>query len=233
MEPSSQLRLVENMRSTVGVLREIQNAEVDDNLIDSAIFRLEGLSNHMLRFCSLNMIIDDHIEQLIRGTASMLRRCRELETVSSGFKIDKELSDARGRPRFLIGRDQLQHLLNYGICVREIADAIGVSESTIFRRMKEYGLSVRANMTFLTDSELDSEVREVQCAFPNAGYRRVLSQLIVKGIRVTELKVRETMQRLDPQGVALRWIQLIPRRRYSVSGPLALWHIDGHHKLIR
>ncbi|CAG8666257.1 581_t:CDS:2, partial [Paraglomus occultum] len=26
---------------------------------------------------------------------------------------------------------------------------------------------------------------------------------------------------------------LIPRRQYHVSGPNALWHLDGNHKLIR
>lgn len=28
-------------------------------------------------------------------------------------------------------------------------------------------------------------------------------------------------------------IRVIHRRSYNVRGPLALWHIDGHHKLIR
>ena len=28
-------------------------------------------------------------------------------------------------------------------------------------------------------------------------------------------------------------IRVTHRRSYNVRGPLALWHIDGHHKLIR
>ena len=47
------------------------------------------------------------------------------------------------------------------------------------------------------------------------------------------MRVRESMQRVDPQGVAVSWLRLTPRRQYSVSGPLALWHIDVNHKLIR
>ena len=46
--------------------------------------------------------------------------------------------------------------------------------------------------------------------------------------------VRESMWRVDPNGrrvMALR--TKIKRRVYSVEGPLSLWHIDGHHKLIR
>ena len=42
------------------------------------------------------------------------------------------------------------------------------------------------------------------------------------------------MQRCDPEGVANRWLNTVhPRCSYSVYGPLALWHIDGNHKLIR
>lgn len=38
---------------------------------------------------------------------------------------------------------------------------------------------------------------------------------------------------VDPLDTVLHWRIPIIRRPYSVSGPNALWHIDGHHKLIR
>ena len=41
------------------------------------------------------------------------------------------------------------------------------------------------------------------------------------------------MHRVDPEGVVLRWREAIQQRKYRVSSPLALWHIDGNHKLIR
>ncbi|XP_015760808.1 PREDICTED: uncharacterized protein LOC107339964 [Acropora digitifera] len=51
--------------------------------------------------------------------------------------------------------------------------------------------------------------------------------------RVSEEMVRSGLQRINPDGVALRWLQISPRRSYGVPGPLSLWHIDGNHKLIR
>ena len=51
--------------------------------------------------------------------------------------------------------------------------------------------------------------------------------------RVPEERVRSGLKRINPDGVALRWLQISPRRSYSVPGPLSLWHIDGNHKLIR
>jgi hypothetical protein len=31
----------------------------------------------------------------------------------------------------------------------------------------------------------------------------------------------------------MRRLRAVNRRRYQVPAPLALWHIDGNHKLIR
>ena len=41
------------------------------------------------------------------------------------------------------------------------------------------------------------------------------------------------MHKVDPDGVVERWRETIQHRKYTVSSPLALWHIDGNHKLIR
>ena len=98
--------------------------------------------------------------------------------------------------------------------------------------MRDNGLQIR-HTNLMSDEELDEKNTEVLQEFPNAGYRRVISQLVLNGLRPSQMRVRESMQRVNPQGVALRWPRLTPRRQYRVSGPLALWHIDGNHKLIR
>ena len=54
-----------------------------------------------------------------------------------------------------------------------------------------------------------------------------------KGLRVQWERVRQSLLRTDPSGVHQRWSESIRRRKYWVPGPLALWHIDGNHKLIR
>ena len=41
------------------------------------------------------------------------------------------------------------------------------------------------------------------------------------------------MIRVDPINVCMRRMRVIQRRSYSIPGPNALWHIDGHHSLIR
>ena len=54
--------------------------------------------------------------------------------------------------------------------------------------------------------------------------------------RPTRDRVRESILRVDPDGLeARRYIsqRRIVRRVYDVAGPHHLWHMDGHHKLIR
>jgi len=38
---------------------------------------------------------------------------------------------------------------------------------------------------------------------------------------------------VDPANTALRWGIVVSRRQYSVPWPNSLWHLDGHHSLIR
>ena len=136
------------------------------------------------------------------------------------------------RPRFEISKDQLEYLVEYELKTPDIAEALGVSVSTIKRRLREFSISIRGTLTEMSDDDLDSVVRSIHTEFPNAGYRRVLSQLNLRGIKVPQRRVRESMQRTDPDGVAVR-LSITPRAVYCVSGPLALRHIDGNHKLIR
>ena len=148
--------------------------------------------------------------------------------------LERTSTRSVGRPKFVITREQLIYMLEYDISVPNIAHALGVSQSTVKRRLKEYGISIRNDQDAeLTDLELDELVRGVQEQFPNAGYRRIHSVLRSRSIRVTQARVRDSLHRTDPEGVAIRWLSIIPGRVYSVRGPPSLWHIDGNHKLIR
>ena len=45
-------------------------------------------------------------------------------------------------------------------------------------------------------------------------------------------RARDSLNRIDPRGVALRLRHTLHRCQYSVAGPNSLWHVDGYHKLI-
>jgi hypothetical protein len=99
--------------------------------------------------------------------------------------------------------------------------------------MSEYNLFVRDCYSTISDSDLDAIVKDIQHVFPTCGNRQMLSYLQSRGIIVQQNRVRESQQRIDPANSAMRKLTLLKHQKYMVNGPLALWHIDGNHKLIR
>ena len=57
--------------------------------------------------------------------------------------------------------------------------------------------------------------------------------LTSNGYNIQGSRVRESMRRVDPEGVMLRTLPSRPvvRGKYKVAGFLSLWHHDSNHKL--
>ena len=86
----------------------------------------------------------------------------------------------------------------------------------------------------MKDEELDSIVNE----FLNhhgrlAGQVYTSGYLQSLGLRIQRQRVRESLVRVDPDNRVLRWGVLVSRRVYYVPWPNSVWHMDGHHSLIR
>ena len=137
----------------------------------------------------------------------------------------------KGCPRSEIMKDQLEFLRSKHFRWARISKLLGISERTLRRRREEFGLETDG-FTEISESNLTAVVQSVKSVTPNSGQSRMLGALRSRGLHVQRWKVREIMRRIDPVGTALRWNQVLYRRKYSVPGPNALWHIDGHHKLI-
>ncbi len=97
-------------------------------------------------------------------------------------------------------------------------------------------------------SDLDSIVRDAVECRPNTGEVMIRSYLAAAGVSTTRVDLRESMQRVDPEGRKyLKIHEMLPshclmtveqrrkgrihRRVYNVQGPHHLWHLDGNHKL--
>ena len=150
-----------------------------------------------------------------------------------GYVPQLSSGNGRGRPRLCITKEQIEYLLHIGFSCSKVADVIGVSLSTIRRRMTEYGLTVHALYSTISDRELDELAEQIKQDFPNCGYRMMQGHLLRQGHRIPHARIRNCLHRIDPDGVAIRWATTVQRRKYTVPSPLSLWHIDGNHKLIR
>jgi hypothetical protein len=112
----------------------------------------------------------------------------------------------------------------------KIAEILGIILSTIQQRMSEYGFSVTALYSSITDHELDAILSQIKHEFPNSGCWLMHGHLLCCGLCVHQSRIRDFLRRVDPHGVVIRWASAI---EYEIFSLLSLWHLDGNHKLIR
>jgi len=140
--------------------------------------------------------------------------------------------EAGGPPVFEIPKSVLKCFLDEGFPIVQIARVMSVSESTIYRRMRCYGLS-KMEFSAITDEELDRQIDEITRHFPNCGEVLLKQLLAGRGIKVPRANLRDSINRVDRRGVQSRKKGRLHRRVYNVRAPNCLWHVDTNHKLIR
>ncbi|KAM9500709.1 uncharacterized protein Hap1MRO34_005142 [Clarias gariepinus] len=175
--------------------------------------------------------IPEDVMTALSSLSKLIQRQRDIEEVS----VTVMLETGRGRPRISISETTLTHLIELGLPVKSIAELLGVSRATLFRRMTENGLSVRAMYSTCTDEELDALITEIKRSLPDAGYRMVRGSLLAQGHRVQFDRVCASMHRVDSVGILSRMTNLrcIARKTYCVPHPNYMVHVDTNHKLIR
>ena len=83
-------------------------------------------------------------------------------------------------------------------------------------------------------NDLDAAVLSYLNLHHERGQRMLIGHLLSStNIRATRQQIRESIIRVDPFGRAQRSYRRLIRHDYYTLGPHHMWHIDGHHKLIR
>ena len=138
----------------------------------------------------------------------------------------------RGRPKKVVNVNYLVEAMSTKrrISVSELARILGISRHTLIARMKEN--KVFYKFSALSRASLDNFVKMFRAEKPDSGIRYLIGFLRTQGVRVQRRRIFSSVNRVDPLGRALRQRTTIPRTKYNVSRPNAIWHIDGHHKLI-
>ena len=158
-------------------------------------------------------------------------RCSEPVTAINSPNVE-DSTHGPGRPVLGIDIDQVEMLRQVSYSWEEVAGAVGVSRTTLWRRLQEQNVTL-SSYTDISDADLDSLVQSIQHDFPNAGLVILQGRLQSMGVQVQRARIRQSVARSDPIRRKVRWHQVLTRRSYSVPGSNALWHIDGHHSLIR
>lgn len=113
-----------------------------------------------------------------------------------------------------------------------LSNTLGISRHTLRARLKENDIDT--SFSLISDQDLDNHVHQFRMQYPASGLRYLQGFLRKQGLQIQRDRVCASINRVDPIGAALRRHKQKPiqRRSYHVSRPSALWHIDGHHKLI-
>ena len=118
------------------VTRRVENSR---RWIDCLVFHVDRL-HHIL----LALNLRSEILEAVGVALSLLEELNRAQSVRNecGYAPTVFHENVRGRPRLEITQEQLEHLLHLGFKCPKIADVLGVSLSTVRRRMSEFGLSV-------------------------------------------------------------------------------------------
>lgn len=114
----------------------------------------------------------------------------------------------------------------------KIASILGISRATLYRRLDEAGISPN-DYTPLTNDQVDNVLASIKRNHPNDGEVLLQGHLLRLGIRISRQALRNDIHRIDHDNTVARRRFVVRRRVYSVPYPNYIWHIDGHHKLIR
>ena len=137
-----------------------------------------------------------------------------------------------GRPQLHVNIEQVELLRSSNFTWEEIAQIVGVGRTTLWRKLRKLGMPIE-RYSDINDSHLDQLLREIQLNNPNIGVSMLQGHLKSLGKKIQWQRIRESILRINPLRAIIRWQQSISRRSYWVPGPNSLWHIDGHHSLIR
>ena len=108
-----------------------------------------------------------------------------------------EYSSFPGRPRIVLNIDTIEFLRGCGYKWSEVAAALQVSRSTIWRRLRDAGIQLN-KYTDISEDELDSIVAHLQTQYPNRGQEMLYGYLLDRGIHVQRYRLQDSVARTDP-----------------------------------
>ena len=127
---------------------------------------------------------------------------------------------------------ELESLRSEGVSQQKIADLYGVSLRTVSTWHAESGCYKRVRPE---TEDVDGARQAMQALMGGLGQtwgrRNWQGHLRALGHTVRAETVRGLLHELNPHGNQVRLQRQLVRRVYRVTGPNALWHVDGNHKL--
>ena len=152
----------------------------------------------------------DDLEETVRVILDKVVQEISKETQSSSTPVVVCKLEGKGAPKYQISQQQLEFYVGNGFTIKLIAEMLPVSSHTVKRRLHDFGIKLSGKFSLISDEELDREVELILVQFLNSGYKKMRGYLTSNGYNIQEYRVRESMRRVDPEGVMLRTLQSRP-----------------------
>ena len=106
-------------------------------------------------------------------------------------------SGSRGRPPFIITKEQLVYMRSLSFSWSEISKLLGVSRMTIYRRRREYNLIDEPSRSML-DTNLYQFIRDLRVELPDVGEAMVIGRLCSLGYSISRERIHLAIRSTDP-----------------------------------
>ena len=136
------------MSSTAGFLVNIRVHLIDlsrrlkqdsrDDAADYVLYRLQQVARHLSRIAA--SVTGNIFEEVQLSLAEITSALEEAERNWQPVSFVVRSTGSVGRPRVEISKDQLEYLVEYELKTPDIAEALGVSVSTIKKRLREFNI---------------------------------------------------------------------------------------------
>ena len=214
-----------HLKKTLQDILQIMNNGLNTECVDYIYYKRGG--GGVIAIAQLASLVYDIPNSLVWALEDFMPNVgeiwKEYDDNTSHHQLEIIFTGSPGRPAFNIPKEILEMFIENKFTITAMAKMLNVSESTVKRRVKNYGLSILSKYANLTQQELDNVVKKILEQFPKTGYKRMIGYLMAKGIRVQEKKVREAMRRVDPEGVIEQSISLT-----IIEEPI-VFHLHWHY----
>lgn len=104
----------------------------------------------------------------------------------------------RGRPRITVNIEEVEFLRSLNFQWKKIANILGVSRSTLYRRLHEEGMQEDLWFSDISDDDLDILIKQIKEEHRNDGEVLMAGHLAARNIRVQRTRLRASIHRVDP-----------------------------------
>ena len=111
----------------VSLVRELENCNGRSDHLDSVSYRIDWLYNSLVRYVGVCDSVSDQLISLVRDAKDLLQVLVDDNGVSHSFRVEQASHGGRGRPKYVVTRDQLDFLLQRGFSVPDVAQLLGLT----------------------------------------------------------------------------------------------------------